>query len=117
MISVTEKTKLVEQLISETEVPWNVQKTHKAIRKITNGNFISVIYANTDKGTKWVSVQENKCPDTITVKSNYIEGRKDIINDIRSVERFFTKIIERDSQQGKIEVYQFYKYHNSYSLT
>ncbi len=110
MISETRRLNLVEQVISEENVPWTVQRSHKRVRKITNGNFISAIYAYTNKGTKWVSVQKNKCPETITVKSNYLKGRDNLVNDVESVERLFTKVINRDYQKGKIGKYKFYKF-------
>jgi hypothetical protein len=87
-----------------------VQKSHEAVKKITNGDFISAIYASTDKGTKWVSFQKNRCPNGIKVRSNHIKVREDVPYDIKIIEKLFVRAMEKQYQKGKIGNYQFYKF-------
>lgn len=111
MISETRKgLNLVERTVSEEKVPWTVQMSHRAVRKRINGDFISAMYADTDKGTKWVSIQKNGCPDAIKVKSNQIKVREDIPYDIVSIEKLFVRSIKKQYWVGNIQRYEFYKF-------
>ena len=110
MTSETRKLNLVERLISKDEVPRLIYLHQEQTKKKTNGNFVYSIYALTDKGTKWVSLRKNRCPEDLVIDGNYIAPKKGVIYDERIIERLFVKSIIKKYQQGEIESYQFYKF-------
>jgi len=105
MTSETQKTRLVEQIVSEEQVPKIIRLHCEGVRKKANGNFISAIYALTKDGPKWVSVQKNNCHETITVKSNYFKELDNVVSNADYVERKFAEHITNG-----FENYQFYKF-------
>ncbi|MEN7981972.1 MAG: hypothetical protein ABFQ65_00820 [Nanoarchaeota archaeon] len=106
MTSVTDKLNLVEQVVSEEDVPSIIRTHYKRVKKETNGNFVSAMYAITDGKIKWVSVQRNGCPITITVKSNYLKEFDSIIGNANYVERKFVENISN----GDFEKYKLFKF-------
>jgi hypothetical protein len=103
MISVTEK------VIPQSEIP-NIVKIHqRKERKISNGNFISSIYATTDEGLKWVSVQKNGCPNTIKVRSNYLAQFDSVGGTAEYIEARFVENISK-GDFGNCKFYKFQRY-------
>lgn len=116
MISVTEKVNVVEIPISESKIkiPDYIKIHHKVVESKCNGDFISVTYAITNeetneeisKKTKWVSVQRNGCPRTITVRSNYLKEFESIVSSASYIERKFVENISK-GDFGKYTIFKF----------